>query len=142
MLGLVAGRRWLSAMSFRAEAPSGAAVEESHASRPRALYRDEHDSSTARLRRFARNDSQQRHPPTSPSSRRPANTKGHNAYLPLTRNCPEEEAYGLSSPGRRAVRRGVDGARGVHRYVLAALSHVPADDREVGEEAPRCEVGG
>ena|SRR5687768_9841816 len=46
-------------LSFRAEAPSGAAVEESRSSREsdRPLVRDDGDSSTAPLRASARNDS-------------------------------------------------------------------------------------
>src|SRR5687768_16954755 len=44
-------------LSFRAEAPPGAVVEESESSGPRGLStRRERDSSTTRLRRFARND--------------------------------------------------------------------------------------
>ena len=43
---------------------------------------------------------------------------------------PAQAAHRLPAPGRRAVRRGADGARGVHRHLVAALSHPSADDGE------------
>ena len=44
---------------------------------------------------------------------------------------PAEAAHRLPQARRRPVRRRADGARGVHRHVVAALSHASADDGEV-----------
>ena len=55
---------------------------------------------------------------------------------------PAQAAHRLPQAGRRPVRRGADGARGVHRHVVAALPRPSADDGEVGAAAAGDDVRG
>ena len=54
---------------------------------------------------------------------------------------PAQAPHRLPEARRRALRRGADGARGVHGHVVAALSHASADDGEVGAAAARDRAG-
>ncbi len=50
---------------------------------------------------------------------------------------PRKRHTSFRQPERRALCRGVDGTRGLHGDVVAALPHASADDGEVGAPDPR-----